>query len=128
MPIYAYRCQDCGFEKDQLQKISDAPLTQCPSCGGQGFARVLTAPAFQLKGSGWYATDFRDQGKGRKPAEPAGAGGDASGEGGGKPDAAGPSPSGTSDPSPSGNSAAAASSPSASSSGSDPGKAAASPG
>jgi putative FmdB family regulatory protein len=74
MPIYAYRCQDCGFEKDQLQKFSDPPLTECPSCGGQGFARILTAPAFQLKGSGWYATDFRDQGaKGRKPSETTGA-------------------------------------------------------
>jgi len=62
MPIYAYRCQDCGFEKDQLQKISDAPLTVCPSCNGNGFARQLTAPAFQLKGSGWYVTDFRDGG------------------------------------------------------------------
>ncbi len=66
MPIYAYRCQDCGFEKDQLQKLSDPPLTQCPSCNQQGFGRVLTAPAFQLKGSGWYVTDFRDQGKGAK--------------------------------------------------------------
>lgn len=74
MPIYAYRCQDCGFEKDQLQKFSDPPLTECPSCGGQGFARILTAPAFQLKGSGWYVTDFRDQGtKGRKPTEAGGA-------------------------------------------------------
>jgi putative FmdB family regulatory protein len=86
MPIYAYRCQDCGFEKDQLQKISDPPLTECPSCGGQGFARILTAPAFQLKGSGWYVTDFRDQGaKGRKPSETAGA---DSGDGGSKPPAA----------------------------------------
>jgi putative FmdB family regulatory protein len=71
MPIYAYRCQDCGFEKDQLQKLSDAPLTVCPSCNGNGFARKLTAPAFQLKGSGWYATDFRDGGQ--KKAEPEGS-------------------------------------------------------
>ncbi|MEN9773701.1 MAG: hypothetical protein RL322_771 [Pseudomonadota bacterium] len=79
MPIYAYRCPDCGFEKDQLQKISDPPLTECPSCGGQGFAKILTAPAFQLKGSGWYVTDFRDQGKGRTGGDAAasGAGGDA---------------------------------------------------
>jgi len=82
MPIYAYRCQDCGFEKDHLQKMSDPPLTECPSCGGQGFARVLTAPAFQLKGSGWYVTDFRDQGaKGRKPSEPGAAGAESSREG-----------------------------------------------
>jgi putative FmdB family regulatory protein len=66
MPIYAYRCQDCGFEKDELQKFSDAPLTVCPSCNGNGFARQLTAPAFQLKGSGWYVTDFRDGGSKKK--------------------------------------------------------------
>jgi len=72
MPIYAYRCQDCGFEKDQLQKLSEAPLTVCPSCGGNGFARKLTAPAFQLKGSGWYVTDFRDGGQKKPGAEGAG--------------------------------------------------------
>jgi putative FmdB family regulatory protein len=84
MPIYAYRCQDCGFEKDQLQKISDPHLTECPSCGGQGFARILTAPAFQLKGSGWYVTDFRDQGaKGRKPGESGAPAGEATDSGGG---------------------------------------------
>jgi putative FmdB family regulatory protein len=64
MPIYAYRCAACGFEKDVLQKISDAPLTDCPECGKAEFAKRLTAPAFQLKGSGWYVTDFRDNGKG----------------------------------------------------------------
>jgi putative FmdB family regulatory protein len=69
MPIYAYICPDCGFEKDQLQKLSDAPLTQCPSCSGGRFARKLTAPAFQLKGTGWYVTDFRDGQSARKPAE-----------------------------------------------------------
>jgi putative FmdB family regulatory protein len=73
MPIYAYRCQDCGFEKDQLQKLSEAPLTECPSCGGQGFARKLTAPAFQLKGSGWYVTDFRDGGQKKAGGEGDGA-------------------------------------------------------
>lgn len=62
MPIFAYRCGDCGFEKDVLQKRSDAPLTTCPSCGKESFAKRLTAPAFQLKGSGWYVTDFRDKG------------------------------------------------------------------
>lgn len=67
MPIYAYRCPDCGFEQDVLQKFSDAPLTVCPSCGGTSFAKQLTAPAFQLKGSGWYATDFRDGGAKKKP-------------------------------------------------------------
>ena len=59
MPIYAYRCDSCGFEKDVLQKISDAPLTQCPSCGNDAFRKQVTAAGFQLKGSGWYVTDFR---------------------------------------------------------------------
>jgi putative FmdB family regulatory protein len=80
MPIYAYRCQDCGFEKDQLQKLSDAPLTVCPSCSGNGFARKLTAPAFQLKGSGWYATDFRDGGQKKAGAEGAAEGGETVGD------------------------------------------------
>lgn len=69
MPIYAYKCSSCGHEKDVLQKISDAPLTACPACGAQAFAKQLTAAGFQLKGSGWYATDFKG---GAKPAaEPA---------------------------------------------------------
>ncbi|WP_321887530.1 FmdB family zinc ribbon protein [Paraburkholderia bannensis] len=59
MPIYAYRCESCGFDKDCLQKISDAPLTQCPSCGADAFRKQVTAAGFQLKGSGWYVTDFR---------------------------------------------------------------------
>jgi putative FmdB family regulatory protein len=59
MPIYAYRCEACGFAKDVLQKMSDAPLTQCPSCGKAGFRKQVTAAGFQLKGSGWYVTDFR---------------------------------------------------------------------
>lgn len=59
MPIYAYRCQECGFAKDVLQKISDAPLTECPSCGKPGFKKQLTAAGFQLKGTGWYVTDFK---------------------------------------------------------------------
>jgi len=59
MPIYAYRCGTCGHAKDVLQKISDPPLTDCPACGAQAFTKQLTAAGFQLKGSGWYATDFR---------------------------------------------------------------------
>jgi putative FmdB family regulatory protein len=59
MPIYAYRCESCGFAKDVLQKISDAPLTDCSSCGKPTFKKQLTAAGFQLKGTGWYATDFR---------------------------------------------------------------------
>jgi putative FmdB family regulatory protein len=59
MPIYAYRCESCGFEKDALQKMSDAPLTHCPQCGKDTFVKQVTAAGFQLKGSGWYVTDFR---------------------------------------------------------------------
>jgi putative FmdB family regulatory protein len=59
MPIYAYKCGSCGFAKDVLQKISDAVLTECPSCGQSSFTKQLTAAGFQLKGSGWYATDFK---------------------------------------------------------------------
>ncbi|MFM2399545.1 MAG: hypothetical protein RL341_1702 [Pseudomonadota bacterium] len=64
MPIYAYRCDACGFEKDVLQKLSDAPLTECPACGKPAFKKQVTAAGFQLKGSGWYVTDFRG---GNKP-------------------------------------------------------------
>lgn len=59
MPIYAYRCNQCGFEKDVLQKMSDAPLTTCPECKTENFSKQLTAAGFQLKGSGWYQTDFK---------------------------------------------------------------------
>ena len=59
MPIYAYRCESCGFGKDALQKMSDAPLTNCPECGKDTFRKQVTAAGFQLKGSGWYVTDFR---------------------------------------------------------------------
>ncbi|WP_431050717.1 FmdB family zinc ribbon protein [Roseateles sp. L2-2] len=59
MPIYAYRCGACGHAKDVLQKLSDAPLTVCPACGAESFSKQVTAAGFQLKGSGWYATDFR---------------------------------------------------------------------
>jgi putative FmdB family regulatory protein len=90
MPIYAYKCASCGHAKDVLQKISDAPLSVCPACGQAAFSKQLTAAGFQLKGSGWYATDFRNGGSATsgaaaaatadaKPAEgsaPAPAGGD----------------------------------------------------
>lgn len=59
MPIYAYKCESCGHSKDVLQKMSDAPLTDCPACGKSSFSKQLTAAGFQLKGSGWYATDFK---------------------------------------------------------------------
>ena len=63
MPIYGYRCSSCGLEKDVMQKISEAPLTTCPSCGASTFAKQMSAAGFQLKGSGWYATDFRGSAK-----------------------------------------------------------------
>lgn len=72
MPIYAYRCETCGFAKDVLQKMSDAPLTQCPECGKDSFRKQVTAAGFQLKGSGWYVTDFRG-GSGGASAPPSGA-------------------------------------------------------
>ena len=75
MPIYAYKCDSCGHAKDVLQKMSDDPLTQCPSCGAPTFNKQLTAAGFQLKGSGWYATDF----KGGAAATPAVAGAAAAG-------------------------------------------------
>jgi putative FmdB family regulatory protein len=62
MPIYAYRCDDCGFSQDILQKVSDPVLTVCPSCGKSQFKKQVTAAGFQLKGSGWYATDFKGSG------------------------------------------------------------------
>ncbi len=64
MPIYAYKCSACGHAKDVLQKISDAPLTVCPACGESTFSKQVTAAGFQLKGSGWYVTDFRGNGSG----------------------------------------------------------------
>jgi putative FmdB family regulatory protein len=59
MPIYAYKCESCGHTKDVLQKMSEAVLTVCPQCGAPAFQKQLTAPGFQLKGTGWYATDFK---------------------------------------------------------------------
>jgi putative FmdB family regulatory protein len=69
MPIYAYRCESCGFEKDVLQKMSDAPLTQCPACERDTFRKQVTAAGFQLKGSGWYVTDFRGGSNGASAAK-----------------------------------------------------------
>lgn len=72
MPIYAYRCQDCGHEVEVLQKISDDPLTQCPACEHPSLVKQVTAAGFHLKGSGWYATDFK--GNGTKPKDAKGEG------------------------------------------------------
>ena len=85
MPIYAYRCEECGFAKDVLQKMSDEPLSVCLSCGKPSFKKQVTAAGFQLKGSGWYVTDFRDA-KGGAPA--ATGGGVAAGESSSASDAA----------------------------------------
>jgi putative FmdB family regulatory protein len=89
MPIYAYRCGACGHAKDVLQKLSDAPLTVCPACGAESFSKQVTAAGFQLKGSGWYVTDFRGGSGGSgaaapaaAPAAPAAAGGDSAPAGG----------------------------------------------
>ena len=71
MPIYAYKCESCGHRQDVLQKISDPLLTVCTACGAAAFVKQVTAAGFQLKGSGWYVTDFRDNGsnKGGAAAE-----------------------------------------------------------
>jgi len=79
MPIYAYKCESCGHTKDVLQKISDAPLTECPACSRSTFSKQLTAAGFQLKGSGWYATDFRG-GSTAAPAADASAAGAQAGQ------------------------------------------------
>jgi putative FmdB family regulatory protein len=67
MPIYAYRCNACGFEKDHLQKLSDPVLSTCPECSQEAYQKQVTAAGFQLKGQGWYATDFKNNGS-AKPA------------------------------------------------------------
>ena len=81
MPIYAYRCESCGHAKDVLQKVSDPVLSTCPACGAATFKKQLTAAGFQLKGSGWYVTDFKG-GAGNEAVKPAAP----------KPDAAAPAP------------------------------------
>jgi putative FmdB family regulatory protein len=67
MPIYEYRCDACSHQQDHLQKISEKPLSKCPACGKKAYKKLLSAAGFHLKGSGWYATDFKSAGK--KPAE-----------------------------------------------------------
>jgi putative FmdB family regulatory protein len=63
MPIYEYRCASCGFDKEYLQKLSDAPITDCESCGKPSMTKLISAAGFHLKGSGWYVTDFKNNGK-----------------------------------------------------------------
>ena len=77
MPIYAYQCESCGHAKDVLQKISADPLSTCPACGAESFKKQLTAAGFQLKGTGWYNTDFRN---GSAPATAAAAAAPAAAE------------------------------------------------
>jgi putative FmdB family regulatory protein len=80
MPIYEYRCSECGFQDEFLQKLSDPLMTVCPSCGKESLKKLLSAAGFQLKGSGWYATDFK--GSGSKPAAASGSKPEAKAEGG----------------------------------------------
>lgn len=68
MPIYAYKCSSCGHADDALQKINDAPLTTCPACKQETYIKQLTAAGFQLKGGGWYVTDFRSGSSATAPA------------------------------------------------------------
>ena len=79
MPIYEYRCAQCGHQQEFLQKVSDAPLTQCPKCNQPALAKMVTAAGFQLKGSGWYATDFKNK-SASSPAKADTAKGDGGGE------------------------------------------------
>ena len=95
MPIYAYRCASCGHSRDVLQKISDPQLTTCPACGAEQFQKQVTAAGFQLKGSGWYATDFKGGSAPATPVAPA-TGGDAAPAAPAAPAAAPSSDSGTS--------------------------------
>jgi putative FmdB family regulatory protein len=96
MPIYAYRCETCGHAKDVLQKMSDPLLSTCPACGAETFRKQVTAAGFQLKGSGWYVTDFRggDGAKGKPAPEVGGAVATGSG------DAAAPAAAPTAAPAP----------------------------
>jgi len=73
MPIYEYRCGDCDHQQEFLQKVGDAPITVCTQCGKPSFSKMVTAAGFQLKGSGWYATDFKNTGAkaSAKASEPA---------------------------------------------------------
>ena len=97
MPIYAYKCSSCGFAKDVLQKMSDTPLSVCPECGASAFEKQVTAAGFQLKGSGWYVTDFREGGGKKSEAATAPA---ASGDGAKSADASSSSPASSPAPEP----------------------------
>lgn len=68
MPIYEYRCGSCGSENEHLQRLSDAPIAVCPACGSDAYTKLISAAGFQLKGSGWYATDFKNAAKAKPDA------------------------------------------------------------
>ena len=108
MPIYAYRCASCGHSRDVLQKISDPVLSVCPACGADQFQKQVTAAGFQLKGSGWYVTDFRNSGSGSAGAS-AGASAPAAGSATGESGTAAPAPA----PAPSSPTGSASATPSA---------------
>ncbi|MBN2887032.1 MAG: zinc ribbon domain-containing protein [Chromatiaceae bacterium] len=74
MPIYEYRCDSCGHELEAMQKISDAPLTDCPACGEPALKKLISAAGFRLKGGGWYETDFKKSGDKKKNLHDSGAG------------------------------------------------------
>lgn len=67
MPIYEYRCEKCGHQLEVIQKMSDTPLTDCPECGKAALTKLISAAGFQLKGTGWYQTDFKNSGKKPEP-------------------------------------------------------------
>jgi putative FmdB family regulatory protein len=71
MPIYEYKCQNCGYIFEQLQKVTDDPLRVCPECGKEQLVKLVSNTSFQLKGTGWYETDFKD----KKPKKDAGVAG-----------------------------------------------------
>lgn len=73
MPIYEYRCSSCGHQQEYIQKVNDPQHTQCPACGKETYSKMLSAAGFQLKGSGWYATDFKGSGSSKPATKPADA-------------------------------------------------------
>lgn len=74
MPIYEYRCQSCGHEQEHLQKVNDAPIAQCPSCGSGDYVKLLSAAGFAFKGDGWYVTDYKGNSQKAKPEAGGGCG------------------------------------------------------
>lgn len=87
MPIYAYRCESCGHDMETLRRVSDPPLTDCPTCGKPTLVKKVTAAGFQLKGSGWYVTDFRNAGSKPAAADSGGKAQDSAAPSEAKPDA-----------------------------------------